>query len=184
MKEEWKVKKLTDCLQKVKKTSKIPKKKFLNSGKYPIISQEASFINGYWNNKGDLLEINKPVVIFGDHTRVIKYVDFNFVRGADGVIVLLPTEDLNSKFFSYQLQSIKLKDLGYARHFKLLKEVIISIPPLELQNKIVQTLEQTFESIDLAEANVEKKLEKLKELKNSVLQKAFTEGLTSKNDLA
>ena len=55
---------------------------------------------------------------------------------------------------------------------------------LELQNKIVQTLEQTFESIDLAEANVEKKLEKLKELKNSVLQKAFTEGLTSKNDLA
>ena len=55
---------------------------------------------------------------------------------------------------------------------------------LELQNKIVQTLEQTFESIDLAEAHVEKKLEKLKELKNSVLQKAFTEGLTSKNDLA
>ena len=69
-----------------------------------------------------MFKVDKPIVIFGDHTKVLKYVDFSFVKGADGVKVLLPISQIDSKFFSYQLQSIKLKDLGYARHFRLLKE--------------------------------------------------------------
>ena len=173
--ESWEIKKFINCLQKVRKTTKIPKKQFLNTGLYPVVSQEASFINGYWDNKEDLLEIEKPVVIFGDHTKVIKYVDFSFVRGADGVKVLLPIEEIDSKFFSYQLQSIKLRDLGYARHYRLLKEELISIPPLGEQKEIVSILDDAFASIDKAKANIERNIENAKELCQSKLNEVFSQ---------
>ena len=173
--ESWEIKKFTNCLQKVRNTTKITKKQFLNTGLYPVISQEASFINGYWDNKEDLLQIEKPVVIFGDHTKVIKYVDFSFVRGADGVKVLLPIEEINSKFFSYQIQSIKLRDLGYARHYRLLKEEMISIPPLNEQKEIVSILDDAFASIDKAKANIERNIENAKELFQSKLNEIFSQ---------
>ena len=91
MRKEWEVKNFEDCLQKVGKINKIPKKEFLSSGLFPIVSQEASFINGYWNNEEDVFKIKNPVVIFGDHTKIIKYVDFDFVSGADGVKVFVLT---------------------------------------------------------------------------------------------
>jgi restriction endonuclease S subunit len=175
MRENWEIKKFSDCLQKVSNTAKIPKKKFLFEGSYPIVSQEASFVNGYWDNKDDLLIVDKPIVVFGDHTKVIKYVDFSFVRGADGVKVLLPISQINSKFFSYQLRSIKLRDLGYARHFRLLKEKSIQIPPVQEQEKIVEILDQAFESIEKAKANIEKNIENAKELFQSKLNLIFSQ---------
>jgi type I restriction enzyme, S subunit len=184
MRENWEIKKFSDCLQKVSNTAKIPKKKFLFEGSYPIVSQEASFVNGYWDNKDDLLIVDKPIVVFGDHTKVIKYVDFSFVRGADGVKVLLPVDEIDSKFFSYQLRSIKLRDLGYARHFRLLKEKSIQIPPLDEQKEIVEILDKTFESIKKAKANIEKNIENAKELFQSKLNQIFSqtgEGWEEKN---
>jgi type I restriction enzyme, S subunit len=175
MKMEWKIKKFSDCLQKVDNTAKIPKKKFLFEGSYPVISQEAAFINGYWNNKEDLFKVDKPIVIFGDHTKVLKYVDFSFVKGADGVKVLLPISQIDSKFFSYQLQSIKLKDLGYARHFRLLKEKNIVIPMLDEQKEIVEILDHIFESIGKAKANIERNIENAKELFQSKLNQIFSQ---------
>lgn len=175
MRENWEIKKFSECLQKVSSTTKIPKKKFLSDGSYPIISQEASLTNGYWDNKDDLFIVDKPIIIFGDHTKVIKYVDFSFVRGADGVKVLLPISQINSKFFSYQLQSIKLRDLGYARHFRLLKEKNIQIPPIQEQKEIVEILDQAFESIEKAKANIEKNIENAKELFQSKLNHIFSQ---------
>ena len=171
----WEIKKFSECLQKVSSTTKIPKKKFLSEGSYPIVSQEKSLVNGYWDNKDDLFIVDKPIVVFGDHTKVIKYVDFSFVRGADGVKILLPISQINSKFFSYQLQSIKLRDLGYARHFRLLKEKTIQIPPIEQQKEIAEILDQAFESIDKAKANIEKNIENAKELFQSKLNQMFSQ---------
>ena len=85
-KKNWQQKKLKDCIEKVFYTKKIQKKDFLKKGKFPIISQEENYINGYWDNEIDVFRIkNQPIVIFGDHTRVIKYIDFDFILGADGV---------------------------------------------------------------------------------------------------
>jgi type I restriction enzyme, S subunit len=175
MRKEWEVKNFEDCLQKVGKINKIPKKEFLSSGLFPIVSQEASFINGYWNNEEDVFKIKNPVVIFGDHTKIIKYVDFDFVSGADGVKVLSPIEEINSKFFSYHLQSIKLRDLGYARHYRLLKEKLISYPNIDEQKEIAAILDNTFESIDKAKTNIEKNIENAKELFQSKLNHIFSQ---------
>ena len=89
--EKWEEKTLHEVLNKVKYTSKIQSKLYKDKGKYPIISQEDVFISGYWDNPSDVYHVKHPTVIFGDHTKVVKYIDFDFVLGADGVKVLDPT---------------------------------------------------------------------------------------------
>lgn len=122
-------------IQKVTYTTKIPKKKFLDKGEFPIISQEAEFINGYWDKSEDVFEVTSPVVVFGDHTKIVKHIDFDFVLGADGVKVLKPIEGLDSKFLTYFLESVQIRDLGYARHYRLLKEVSVPFPPIPEQKR-------------------------------------------------
>ena len=124
----WKTEPFQACIENVTYTQKIQRKDFLDVGAYPIISQEEDFINGYWDNEGDLFKIETPIVVFGDHTKALKYVDFDFVLGADGVKILQPREFLLPKFFFYQLQTAKLDSLGYARHYKLLKGLQITFP--------------------------------------------------------
>lgn len=88
MKKGWHTKPFEDCIEKVSYISKVQRKDFLDDGAYPIISQEDDFINGCWNNEADLFTVRTPIVVFGDHTKVLKYVDFDFVLGADGVKIL------------------------------------------------------------------------------------------------
>ena len=130
MKENWTYKKLEDSIEKVKYTTKIPSSDYKSEGLFPIVSQEDEMISGYWDNASDVFKVNKPVVIFGDHTRVLRYVDFDFVLGADGVKILQPIDGLIAKFFLYYLKWCKIPSLGYSRHYKLLKEIDVPIPPL------------------------------------------------------
>lgn len=170
----WQTTRIEDCLEKVVYTSKIQRKDFLASGKFPIVSQEESSINGYWNNKQDLFKVNTPLVVFGDHTQVLKYVDFDFVLGADGVKILQPKKFLDPKFFYYYLQSVDLRSLGYARHYRLLKEMKITYPEsLPEQKRIVKVLDEVFEGINKAKANAEKNLANARELFESYLQEIF-----------
>ena len=157
MREGWKYIKFEDGLETVPKTTKISSSNFLISGTYPIISQEEAFINGYWNNAKDVLHINHPIVVFGDHTRILKYIDFDFVIGADGVKVLSPIKSILPKCLYYYLKWCKIPSLGYSRHYKLLKELSIPIPPIEEQQRIVTEL-------DLLSSIIEKQKAQLKEL--------------------
>lgn len=175
MREGWKRMKFEDCLQKVKSSKKIPKKSFLTEGLYPIVSQEKELINGYWNNSEDVLKVEKPIVIFGDHTKIVKHIEFDFVKGADGIVTLLPIKEINSKFFTYQLKNIELRDLGYARHYRLLKENEIVFPQLEEQKQIVAILDKAFTAIDQAKANISTNIENAKELFQSKLNDIFSQ---------
>jgi len=174
MKKGWEVRDFKDCLQKIKSTKKIPKKRFLAEGKYPIVSQEYDYINGFWNKSEDVLKVEKPIVVFGDHTKIVKYIDFDFVKGADGIVTLLPIEEIDSKFFAYQLQNIKLQDLGYARHYRLLKEKEIIFPNLKEQKAIIAKLDQAFKAIDQAKANIEQNMLNAEELFQSQLNQIFS----------
>lgn len=163
------------AIEKVTYTKKIPRKKFLENGIYPIISQESAFINGYWNDSHDVFNVDSPVVIFGDHTKVVKHIGFDFVLGADGVKVLKPINELDSKFFAYFLESSPVADLGYARHYKLLKEVSVPLPPIPEQKRIVAKLDQAFAEIDQARAKTEQNLKNARELFESYLQQVFSQ---------
>ena len=89
----------------------------------------------------DAFKVDSPVVIFGDHSRVVKYVDFDFVLGADGVKILKPIDELNARFFYHFLKWYNVPSLGYSRHYKLLKEIEVPIPSLSEQQHIVEELD-------------------------------------------
>lgn len=176
--EGWSFRPFEACLQKIKYTQKIQRKDFKEIGLFPIVSQEADFINGYWDKQQDVLRVESPLVIFGDHTQVLKYIDFDFVLGADGVKLLLPIPALSAKFLLYFLSANPIKSIGYARHYRLLKELNVGFPALPEQAKITERLDELSQQIDLLEEVYEAKASALTELKQSLLHKAFAGELT------
>ena len=56
------------------------------------------------------------MVVFGDHTTALKYVDFNFVAGADGVKILRPI-GMNEVYFLLVLKALPINSRGYGRHY-------------------------------------------------------------------
>ncbi len=171
----WQTRPFEDCIERVTYTPKIQRKDFLTDGRYPIVSQEDEFINGYWDTDSDVFKIKTPVVVFGDHTKVLKFVDFDFVLGADGVKILQPREFLVPKYFYYQLQTANLDSLGYARHYKLLKELTIKYPVRAEQERITAILDKAFEGIAAAKANAEKNLQNARALLESYRHSIFTQ---------
>lgn len=140
--------------------AKIAVSNYLLEGEYPIIDQSKNFIAGYSNSSLGIYA-DVPAIIFGDHTRIIKYVDKPFFIGADGVKLLKPKMDgISTKYLYYVLLHAKIPDTGYNRHFKWLKEIKIPLPPLDIQRQIADTLDKVTELIDLRK----KQLEKLDEL--------------------
>lgn len=143
-----------DALDKVTYSTKIKSSDYKEKGTYPVIDQSDNFIAGYWDYSEDVFKLTKPVTIFGDHTRCFKYVDFDFVLGADGVKILQPSDEFNPKFFYYLIRNIEIKNLGYSRHYKELKEKQIPLPPLSIQEEIVAEIEGYQKIINGAKAVV------------------------------
>lgn len=175
MKAGWETKPFEDCIEKVTYTTKIQRKDFLGVGKFPVVSQEEALINGYWDDERDVFSAKTPIVIFGDHTKALKYIDFDFVLGADGVKLLPPKSFLVPKFFYYQLQTAQLDSLGYARHYKLLKELQIKFPNKTEQQRIVAILDQAFAAIATARAHAEQNLQNARAVFDSHLQAVFSQ---------
>ncbi|MDE0537361.1 MAG: restriction endonuclease subunit S [Rhodospirillales bacterium] len=169
----WSSKPLEQCLDRFKVPAKVPKKKFAERGAFPIVSQEAEFINGYWENLDDVCKLDSPVVVYGDHTQVTKFVDFDFVVGADGVKVLKPKEFLDPKYLFYFVLGHPADSLGYARHFRHMKSKLVPIPPLAEQQRIVAILDEAFEGIDKAIVNAEQNVANAQELFESYINALF-----------
>ena len=162
--------KLLDVFDDVTKLGrKIPTDEYLSSGDYPIIDQGQDYIAGYTFETDGLYE-DVPAVIFGDHTRVVKYVNTPCFLGADGVKLLKVKSDNNdTKYLYYRLCAADIPNTGYNRHFKWLKEVDIPLPPLETQKQIAATLDKVTDLINKRK----QQLEKLDELVKSRFVEMF-----------
>lgn len=125
-----------------KRGHKIQTSDYLHSGNHPIIDQGQSQIAGYTNLE-DGIFTDVPAIIFGDHTRVIKYIDTPFFLGADGVKVLKSKlRDVDYKYLFYCLQNAKIPNTGYNRHFKWLKEIEVPLPLIDEQHRIAAVLDK------------------------------------------
>ena len=162
-----------------KRGYKIQTGEYLPFGKYPIIDQGQSQIAGYTNLENGLFK-DIPTIIFGDHTRIVKYVDTPFFLGADGVKILkTKVNDADYKYLFYCLQNAKIPNTGYNRHFKWLKEIEIPLPPLEEQRKIVAVLDKVSDLI----AKRRTQLDKLDGLVKSRFIEMFGDPVTNSFNL-
>lgn len=118
---------------------KVQRRDYLPVGDVPVLDQGQEFISGF-AERGVAYTGSFPVVLFGDHTRVFKFVDFPFAIGADGVKVLVPREGFDPRFLYYYFRSVRLPNAGYSRHFKFLREIVVPKPSLATQRRIVDLL--------------------------------------------
>lgn len=175
---DWQQFPFSQCISKISIKHKIKQKDYLASGKYPVIDQGQSFISGYCDDE-IAIKIKKPVIIFGDHTRCFKFVDFDFVAGADGIHILEPKDFFNEKLFYYFCLALDFPNKGYSRHFQYLAKTTMKIPPLEIQKRIVARLERAFEKIEKGSAHLQDAKTKLAKYKQSLLKSAFDGTLTA-----
>ncbi len=160
---------------------KIKQKQYQLQGKYPVIDQGQKLIGGYCDNNELIVSSEPPYIVFGDHTKVKKYINFKFIAGADGVKVLKPYDLINSKLFYYFLHCIKLPDKGYARHYQFLMKADFPIPPLAEQHRIVARIEELFSSLDKGIESLKTAQAQLKTYRQAVLKWAFEGRLTNEN---
>ncbi|OGQ94416.1 MAG: hypothetical protein A2284_03000 [Deltaproteobacteria bacterium RIFOXYA12_FULL_61_11] len=132
-------------------SKKVQTKDILEAGKYPVIDQGKMFIRGYCDDSDRVISVAEPIVLFGDHTRETKFIDFDFVVGADGVKLLQPI-CIDPRFYYLVLRWLPLESRGYARHFKLLRAARIPLPPLAEQKRIVAKVDELMALCDRLEA--------------------------------
>ena len=128
----WNTVVIGDILDKYPATKRYETKEYLPQGKYPIIDQGDSYIVGFTNERENLL-VRHPAVLFGDHSTKVKFLDFDFARGADGTQILYSSIPEVSPYYLYlALKSMSIPNPGYSRHFKYLKEMPIITPSIDV----------------------------------------------------
>ncbi|MBN9350876.1 MAG: restriction endonuclease subunit S [Chitinophagaceae bacterium] len=171
---DWKWVKLGEVCNKISLNKiKIKQKEYLEVGDYPVVDQGQDLIGGYFNDKSLIVPEEPPYIIFGDHTKVKKFINFNFIAGADGVKVLKAKDVIDSKFLYFSLFKIKIEDKGYARHFQLLEKELFPLPPKPTQLAIVSKIEELFSEIENGIKSLLTAKEQLKKYRQSVLKWAF-----------
>lgn len=154
--EGWKKKQVKDLLTKVKRPGKIQKSDYLPDGPIPCIDQSREFIGGY-TDQIEMMIDELPMIVFGDHTRILKFIDFPFACGADGTQLLAARDQkISQEFFFFSLDAIDLSNYFYARHFKFLKDQFILRPTDVLIDQFTNIVRPIMKQVKvLREQNVE-----------------------------
>ena len=146
--EGWKKEKVGNIIKTLPKTKQVKTAETLSNGEIPVIDQSRDFIAGYTNDKETIIKSESPVIVFGDHTRILKLIQFPFARGADGTQVFISINNCIKEYQLYcALVEIDLSNYSYARHFKYLKEQEILIPTKELSEKFETFVKSNYQLI-------------------------------------
>jgi len=148
---------------------KIQQAEYGKVGKFPIIDQSKIEVAGYSDIAELLYSGDLPVLIFGDHTTEIKYVDYPFILGADGTKVILPKDSINPKYLFFAILNLNLKPVGYRRHFPILKDCKIKVPEISKQNEIVKKLD----SVLVEKLPMTKNIAYLKGIQRGIINQIF-----------
>ena len=153
-----------------RKRRNLPQGRYLSAGRYPVVDQGELLVAGY-SDDASLVISDVPLIVFGDHTRRVKFIDFSFVCGADGTQLLQTTDSLDIEFGYQLLKNFSLPSLGYSRHMRLLKEQAFRVPEeLSVQRRIVATLRSADRQVEL----LKRKLAAQRQLKKGLMQKLLS----------
>lgn len=152
---------------------KIPQSLYKESGLFPIVDQGNKLISGYCS-VGVPINENLPYIIFGDHTRNVKYIDFPFFLGADGTQVLEPSKsgiDKTYFYFLVQYAAQCLPNLGYSRHFKELRNLRLYFYENEEEQKVIGNI--LFQS-EILERKTDSLIQLKLKYKKALMQQLLT----------
>ncbi len=156
--ENWLFLRVKDIFRTIPiKKYQIKQSEILKEGLYPVVSQSKNLVEGYTNSKDKFYQHSKPIIVFGDHTRIVKLVNFDFVVGADGVKLLEPIY-INSEFGYLCLKfcCLDLRNRGYSRHYSHLQKMYIGIPNKTMQLRISEKITILDRYVNLLENKINK----------------------------
>ncbi len=178
----WELQLYKDVVETISTNGKkVNQKQYENSGTYPIFDQGQSYCSGYLSDENKVINAKFPVLVFGDHTRAVKYVKEPFVAGADGVKVLEPNGKIIPELLLYftQYLAVAIKDKGYARHYQWVAKEHIGIPPLQEQRRIVEKIEELFSELDSGIKSLTRAKQQIAVYRQALLKQAFVGKLTA-----
>jgi type I restriction enzyme S subunit len=178
--EGWERDLVGNQLDKIKSTTKIKSSEIQKSGLFPVIDQSRDFIAGFTDDRVAVLRYsNTPYIVFGDHTRVLKLINFDFARGADGTqIIKSKNKRMLQHLFYFTLMNIDLSNYHYARHFKYLKDSEIIIPSESIANTFEDLVKLNYDII----FNLQSQNQRLREARDILLPRLMM-GLVDVEDI-
>lgn len=164
----------------VPSNKKTKQKDYIPSGLLPIIDQGKELIGGYTNDLAKKINCNLPVIVFGDHTKAVKFISFPFGAGADGIKILEPKDSVCPKFLYYGTLYLTfcIENKGYARHYQYIEKEDLFVPSIPEQERIVARIEEPFSQLDASVAELQAAKKRLKVYRQAVLKEAFLGNLT------
>lgn len=170
---EWLSAPLNELIKTIPPTNKLQTSEYKPSGKYPIIDQSQKYIVAYSDATEALTNTERSdTIVFGDHTCVLKFVNFPFIPGADG-IKIFKSKDNNKILTDYlyqYLSAFPIESKEYKRHFSELKETLIKFPSdIREQKRIAACLSSIDDTIRL----YSNKLNILEQHKQALRQRLF-----------
>ncbi len=162
-----------DCTAKF---PKLQRNAYHQAGKFPVVDQGKELIAGYTDDKSLVTAVDQSVIVFGDHTRIVKFVDFPFVAGADGSRVFMAKKGFLPAFLACQLELQPIPNLGYSRHMREVRRLHFIAPPLELQESFTQHYIDTCQLLR-SQASC---CSRIDAIFRNLLYRAFTSDLTAK----
>ena len=146
----WEKVEVGSCIAKVARTKQVMTAELLKAGKIPVVDQSRSFIAGYTNDEETIVDLGIPIIVFGDHTRVLKYILFPFAKGADGTqIIVTNNEKMPQSLLYCSLVNVDLSNYHYARHFKYLKAEEILLPSLDVARQFDGVVSPLFKQVQM-----------------------------------
>ena len=150
---------------------KLPSSTYLPDGRFPIIDQSQSYICGWTNDDEAVITKHLPVIVFGDHTCVLKFVDQPFAQGADGIKIIKASRCVSTPYLYHQLSHRPLVTKQYKRHFSTLKNKLVCFPDPKSGEQ--QMIADCLGSLDDLIAVQRRKLEALRQHKQGLMQQLF-----------
>jgi len=169
---EWEVKQFGEVLSRVNgKAYQIQSSDYQDTGDHPVVDQGKEPVIGFSDRADKVFHCpSGGVIVFGDHTCIVKFVDFDFVVGADGTQILAGKNGQSARFQAYQLEYSGIPTTGYNRHFKFVKERVFVTPTLDEQTAIATVLSD----MDAELAALETRRDKTRDLKQGMMQELLT----------
>lgn len=169
--EGWSKESIGSIIGKASRTKQIKTADYLLEGAIPVIDQSRNFIAGYTNDSEALVNAGTPVIVFGDHTRILKYIQFPFAKGADGTqLIISDRTNMPQSLLYLSLIAVDLSNYHYARHFKYLKAESILIPSQDVADEFDRLISPIFSQIQ----KLREKCYKLSQARDRLLPKLMS----------